>query len=328
MQVGLSHMIGAIVTLLVLVAGAFGVGTQWKEEPEANTASVAASIEDDTATTSEEVDEEESTESEQELFDVIKVVDGDTIAVSMNGKSETIRLIGIDTPETNDPRTGVQCFGKEATAKLKSVIGTRVSIERDAGEGERDKYDRLLAYIYSEEGTMLNKYLIAQGYAYEYTYDDAYKYQKEFKAAQVDAKAKKRGLWASDACPPAQAGPDKSPVTKKAVPVSVPVATTPAVASSTQPTTTQAKKEQLKQEVQIQKDPEPEPPPKPKKADPEPEPEPAGDSTYTCSSNKYNCSHFKTQAEATHVFELCGGTDNDVHRLDGNKDGEVCETLP
>lgn len=324
MQVGFPHLLGAIVTFIVFVAGAFGVGTQWAAEPEANTASAAASFEDDSASTTEESDREADVESQEELFDVIKVVDGDTIAVRMNGKSETIRLIGIDTPETNDPRTGVQCFGKEATAKLKSVIGTRVSIERDSGEGERDKYDRLLAYIYSEEGTMLNKYLIAQGYAYEYTYDDAYKYQKEFKSAQADAKAKKRGLWAPDACP------EKAPVTKRIVPVPAPVvpAVAPAAAQAPQPTTTKAAEEPKPASVQVEKKPEPAPVPQPVKTEPEPEPEPAGDSTYTCSSNKYNCSHFKTQAEATHVFELCGGTDNDIHRLDGNKDGEVCETLP
>lgn len=327
MQVKISHVIGGILALVMIVSGAFTVGTKWNTEPEANTASVGAVFEDDSASTTEESYEEADAESEDELFDVIKVVDGDTIAVNMNGKSETIRLIGIDTPETNDRRTGVQCFGKEATAKLKSVIGKRVAIERDEREGERDKYDRLLAYIYSEEGTLLNKYMIAQGYAYEYTYDYAYKYQKKFKAAQADAKAKKRGLWAPDACP------EKAPVTKKAVPVSIPVVATPApkpTLTTTQATATHTKVEEPKSEiVQAQKEPEPEPTPEPKNEKSAPPPSaPAEDSTYTCSSNKYNCSHFKTQAEATHVFELCGGPESDVHRLDGNKDGEVCETLP
>lgn len=323
MQVGISHLVGALVTMVVLLTGAFGVGTQWAAEPEANTASVATSLEDESASTSQKSDSEVNAESEEELFDVIKVVDGDTIAVRMQGKSETIRLIGIDTPETNDPRTGVQCFGTEATAKLKSVIGTRVRIERDSGEGERDKYKRLLAYIYSEEGTMLNKYMIAQGYAYEYTYDNAYRYQKEFKAAEADAKAKKRGLWAPEACP------EKVPVVKKALPAAAAIVASPApapVSQVSEPTTTAAKVEVPQpQPVQAQKEPETEREPEPEKEEPAAI---ASDSSYTCSTNKYNCSDFKTQAEATHVFELCGGTESDIHRLDGNKDGEVCEALP
>jgi len=313
MQMGISHIIGVFLMLLLIGGGAFAVGTKWAE-PETNTASVSKAVDDEeeVATTTEEGEIPKT--AEEELFEVVKVIDGDTITVKMDGKNETIRLIGLDTPETSDSRTGVQCFGKEAMAKLKSVIGERVAIEKDAGEGERDKYDRLLAYIYSEEGLFLNKYMIEQGYAYEYTYDDPYKYQKEFKAAEVDAKAKKRGLWAPDACPEP----------KKAAPAAKIAPAQPAAAAAAILPPTEAKKELNPEPVQPKEDPKPEP-----KSEPKPEPEPEPESTsYTCSSNKYNCTHFKTHAEAQAVFDQCGGADNDVHKLDNNKDGEACESLP
>lgn len=307
MQVGLTHLFGGIIALILIVGGAFMVGTKWAA-PETSAASAAASqeVEAETSSTIEAAREE----AEERLFDVVKVIDGDTITIKIDGKNETVRLIGIDTPETSDPRTGVQCFGKEATAKLKSVIGKRVSIEKDVGEGERDKYGRLLAYIYNEEGTLLNKYLVAQGYAYEYTYDDPYKYQKEFKAAEVDAKTHKRGLWAPDACPEPNAPAPAA--TKTAVPVQ------PAAAATAQ-TAPKEQEEPITESIQTKEESKPKP---------EPETEPVSTSSYTCSSNKYNCSDFKTHAEAQRVFEQCGGVDNDIHKLDNNKDGEACESLP
>ena len=84
-----------------------------------------------------------------EVFDVESVVDGDTIKVSMNGKVETLRLIGIDTPETKDPRKPVQCFGAEASRKATELLaGQKVRLEADASQGERDKYGRLLRYVW------------------------------------------------------------------------------------------------------------------------------------------------------------------------------------
>lgn len=134
-------------------------------------------------------------------YAVLRVVDGDTIAVSIDGKSETIRFIGIDTPETVDPRKAVQCFGKEASDKTKELLaGQRVMLEKDPSQGERDKYGRLLAYVYRSDGLPVNKYLVEQGYAHEYTYDTPYKYQAEFKTAQEAARTQGRGLWAPDAC--------------------------------------------------------------------------------------------------------------------------------
>lgn len=131
---------------------------------------------------------------------VTHVVDGDTIDIIFNCKKERVRLIGINTPETVDPRRPVQCFGKEASDKTKSLLsGATVRIETDPTQNERDKYGRLLAYIFLDD-VNINKKLIEDGYAYEYTYGKAYKYKKEFKAVQTDAKEQKRGLWADGVC--------------------------------------------------------------------------------------------------------------------------------
>lgn len=135
------------------------------------------------------------------LHSVVKVVDGDTIHIDMGGKKETVRLIGINTPETVDPRRPVECFGKEASMKAHELLdGKRVRIETESSQGERDKYGRLLGYVVREDGLFFNKYMIEEGYAYEYTYHVPYKYQAEFKAAQKQAETSLRGLWAPGVC--------------------------------------------------------------------------------------------------------------------------------
>lgn len=134
-------------------------------------------------------------------YEVIKIIDGDTLTVSINGTSETLRLIGMDTPETVDPRKPVQCFGIAASDKAKEILsGQRVQLETDPIQGERDKYSRLLRYIFLEDGTNYQEYMIRQGYAHEYTYNLPYKYQAQFKQAQDEARLNKRGLWADGVC--------------------------------------------------------------------------------------------------------------------------------
>ncbi len=137
----------------------------------------------------------------QNMHPVVKVVDGDTLAVLMNGKSVTLRLIGLDTPETVDPRKPVQCFGKAASDKAKEMLtGKAVRLEYDASQGTLDKYGRTLAYVFLSDGTNFNQYMIAEGYGHEYTYNLPYKYQSEFKAAEKSAREQKKGLWADGAC--------------------------------------------------------------------------------------------------------------------------------
>ncbi len=140
-------------------------------------------------------------DSQYTYHSVTEVVDGDTVKVNINGTIETLRLIGLDTPETVDPRKPVQCFGKEASNKGKELLtGKKVRLEKDATQGDKDKYGRTLAYIYTESGIFYNKYMIEQGYAHEYTYNTSYKYQSEFKQAQKTAESNKVGLWSPSTC--------------------------------------------------------------------------------------------------------------------------------
>lgn len=122
--------------------------------------------------------------------------------VKISGQQETVRLIGIDTPETVDPRKPVQCFGKEASMKAKGLVeGEEVILESDPSQGDKDKYGRLLRYVFLKDGTSVNQKMIEDGYAFEYTYKLPYKYQEEFRAAQKQAETDKIGLWADNACP-------------------------------------------------------------------------------------------------------------------------------
>lgn len=137
----------------------------------------------------------------REFFRVIRVVDGDTIIMEMNDKKETIRLIGLDTPEIVDQRKPVACFGKEASEEAKRILnGKSVYLETDPSQEVRDKYHRLLAYVFLKDGTNFNELMIKNGYGYEYTYDVPYTHQKEFKDAEKYARENKRGLWADNMC--------------------------------------------------------------------------------------------------------------------------------
>jgi micrococcal nuclease len=134
-------------------------------------------------------------------YQVVSVIDGDTVDVNIEGKVERLRLIGIDTPETVDPRKEVQCFGKEASNKAKELLeGQFIFLESDDTQGERDKYRRLLRYIFLIGGTNFNQYMISEGYATEYTYADPYKYQADFIAAQETARSEGKGLWSPSTC--------------------------------------------------------------------------------------------------------------------------------
>jgi micrococcal nuclease len=138
---------------------------------------------------------------EDQYFEVTRVVDGDTLELDVVGLKEKVRLIGINTPEVVDPRKPVECFGKEASNRMKELAkGQKVRIEYDETQGYRDMYDRMLAYVYLEDGQMLNRKMLAEGYAYEYTYNTPYRYQKEFRSLVELARTSERGLWAKNAC--------------------------------------------------------------------------------------------------------------------------------
>ena len=136
------------------------------------------------------------------LYAVDHFVDGDTIAVKMNGTTETIRFIGVDTPETHKPNTPVQCYGPAAAAYTKNRIGDqRVRLVSDSLSTDRDRYNRLLRYVYLTDGTNLDEELVAKGYAFAYV---SFPFTKsdDFSAAQDNAQKNKLGLWGN--CQPFQ----------------------------------------------------------------------------------------------------------------------------
>lgn len=136
----------------------------------------------------------------KKLYDVVSVVDGDTIKIVYQGALTSVRLIGVNTPETVDPRKNVECFGVEASNYLKNLLsGKKITIESDSTQSDRDKYGRLLRYVYLDN-VDVNQKIISDGYGYEYTYNIPYNKQEAYKNAQKDAESNERGLWAPSAC--------------------------------------------------------------------------------------------------------------------------------
>lgn len=132
---------------------------------------------------------------------VTRVVDGDTIRVNLDGQEVTIRMIGLDTPETKDPRKPVQCFGQEASNRAVQLLnGATVYLEVDPTQGTYDAYQRLLSYVWLSDGRLFNQLMIDEGYAFEYTYNKPYKYQASFKNSQRTAREQQRGLWSPATC--------------------------------------------------------------------------------------------------------------------------------
>lgn len=138
---------------------------------------------------------------------VVAVTDGDTIRVRFgDGRIEPVRYIGIDTPETVDPRATVECFGAEASARNAALVqGRTVQLEQDVSE--RDQYGRLLRYVWvtGDDGIVrfANQELVTWGFAAATSYPPDVRYQQIFTEAQEAAQRERRGLWAS--CPSAHA---------------------------------------------------------------------------------------------------------------------------
>ncbi|HET7481844.1 MAG TPA: thermonuclease family protein [Actinomycetota bacterium] len=142
---------------------------------------------------------------------VTNVVDGDTIDVEITdrvdgpgagqasvGGEYRVRLIGIDTPETVKPGTPVQCFGREASAATHALLDdAEVRLVKDVEE--TDQYDRLLRYVYIGD-EMANARLVANGYAYAFTYPPDVRHADLFVSLQRDAREHGRGLWSRDSC--------------------------------------------------------------------------------------------------------------------------------
>lgn len=128
-------------------------------------------------------------------YEVVEFVDGDTIAVDMNGKTEKIRMIGVDTPETHDPRKSVECFGLAAAEYTKNLIGSNpVRLEADSLSANRDKYNRLLRYVYTSDNKLVEAEIIKNGYGFAYV---SFPFSKldEFRDYERQAKEQNKGLW-------------------------------------------------------------------------------------------------------------------------------------
>lgn len=127
---------------------------------------------------------------------VVRVIDGDTFEIE---GGERVRLIGIDTPESVKPNAPVECYGKEASEYLKSLVeGKMVRLERD--RTERDRYARLLRYAYLED-VFINEKLVREGYAESVEYRPDTKFQDRLDEAEQNAKDKRVGRWAEAVCP-------------------------------------------------------------------------------------------------------------------------------
>ncbi|MCS6938757.1 MAG: thermonuclease family protein [Roseiflexus sp.] len=166
---------------------------------------------------------------------VINVADGDTIEVSLSGVTERVRLIGVDTPETSHPSRPVECFGREAAAFTRAMLdGQTVLLEADPSQDNRDRFNRLLRFVWLPDGRLANYEIIAQGYGFEYTFRTPYRYQAQFKAAERAARETRAGLWAPETCngervpagdasPVIRPSPAPSPVTTSPAPPSTPL---------------------------------------------------------------------------------------------------------
>jgi len=234
---------------------------------------------------------------------VTRVIDGDTVDVRVDGKVERIRIIGLDTPETVDPRKAVQCFGREASGRAKELMpaGSEVILEPDPTQDTRDRYGRMLAHVFihldAENDVSFALEMIAEGLAHHYVYRVPSMYAADYEYAQSNAMASQRGLWSPDTCA-GQAYPKHDledpvpgdPVAQAANSTGY-VAAVPAVVSTPVPAL-------------------------PDGFDP---------AFYLGKGNAFNCSSFKSQSQAQAVLRA---DPSDPNGLDTDRDGIACESFP
>ncbi|MGQ0830103.1 MAG: thermonuclease family protein [Microthrixaceae bacterium] len=136
------------------------------------------------------------TSSEHGSATVTHPIDGDTIEVRVGGTTERVRLIGIDTPESGARDRPIECYGVEAKDRMAALLppGTAVRLERDVEA--RDKYGRLLAYVFrADDGVHVNLLLVEEGFAEARPFAPNVTRQAELDRAERDARAANRGLW-------------------------------------------------------------------------------------------------------------------------------------
>lgn len=137
-----------------------------------------------------------TTESTHGTSTVTRVVDGDTVVLETG---ETVRLIGVDAPESVKPDSRVECFGKEASTWLRTTLeGKVVSLERDTHD--RDRYQRLLRYVVLDT-VLINELLVREGYARAVRYPPDTRHAERFERAEQQARAEGIGIWDEKQCP-------------------------------------------------------------------------------------------------------------------------------
>lgn len=154
------------------------------------------------------------------LVAVVGVTDGDTIKVALNGKTERVRVIGIDTPELRSH----DCYAQQAASRMQSLVQSKsVQLVADPTQDDRDRYGRLLRHVRLADGRSVAELLIAGGFGREYTYDKPYAGQAAHLKAQAAAKSAHRGIWSSgclSAVAPAPAPKAMAPKPPAAAPTS------------------------------------------------------------------------------------------------------------
>ncbi|MBW6442001.1 thermonuclease family protein [Patescibacteria group bacterium] len=131
-------------------------------------------------------------------YKVLSVTDGDTFRIDYEGKSTSVRMIGIDTPEVNHPSKPVQCFGEEASQRTKDLLlDKEVVLEQDVSK--TDRYGRILAYVWLN-GEMINEKLVKEGFAFSTPYPPDVKYQDILDKAEEYARNNSLGLWDEYTC--------------------------------------------------------------------------------------------------------------------------------
>ncbi|WP_197232042.1 thermonuclease family protein [Lysinibacillus sphaericus] len=182
------------VTLLLLIV--FSQSIDKKEVP--NPSKENETVSEQPTTQKKDAQEVTKAPSTAEIVTVHSVVDGDTVKVNYNGITETIRLLLLDAPESVHPNKPVQPFGKDASNYLKSLLKEGKSVQLEIGNPQRDKYNRLLGYIWVD-GELLNEKLISYGYAMvAYIVPPNVKYLDQLLKAQEQAQLRKIGIWSID----------------------------------------------------------------------------------------------------------------------------------
>lgn len=360
-QIAIIGGIFGLILLVIILAGGNDENNQILEQNGKQTqASLSQSIQD-TTTSKEEIENEDSNNLDLEqgnqpteniggqelLSKVIKVIDGDTIKLE-NG--EVVRYIGIDTPETVHPSEPVQCFGKQASDKNKELVeGKMVRLEKDITD--KDKYGRLLRYVWVGD-LFVNDYLVREGYAYSYTYPPDVKYSEQFVQAQKEAKEGNRGLW--NACKEIEKEDEISCEAKYLDEYQCSGNQLMRMYQNQDCSTEWKSFESCEYGCENNKCQQQSCSSGWKCKDANYRGYQSSDCSWSslsyceygcgngecvvqetspegeiiCSYNAYNCSDFSTHTEAQGVFEYCGGVGNDIHRLDADKDGLACESLP